>query len=47
VPVPYKNILLNEEQHQKLTIEYRTININTPIDKLSINLPNDATVIKW
>jgi outer membrane lipoprotein-sorting protein len=47
VPIPYKNKLVNEEQHQKLTIEYRTIKVNTPIDKLSINLPKDATIIKW
>jgi outer membrane biogenesis lipoprotein LolB len=47
VPVPYKNKLVNEEHSQKLTIEYRTIKVNIPIDKLSITLPSDATVIKW
>jgi len=47
VPVPYKNKLVNEEQNQKLTIEYRTIKVNTPIDKLSLDLPRDATIIKW
>jgi outer membrane lipoprotein-sorting protein len=47
VPVPYKNKLVNEELNQQLTIEYRTIKVNTPIDNLAINLPRDAKVIKW
>lgn len=47
VPVPYKNNLINEEQNQRLTIEYRTIKVNTQIEKLTLNLPKDATVIKW
>jgi outer membrane lipoprotein-sorting protein len=47
VPVPYKNKLVNEKQNQSLTIEYRTIKVNTPIEKMAINLPSDATVIKW
>jgi hypothetical protein len=47
VPVPYKNSLVNEERNQRLTIEYRTIKVNSTIEKMALNLPRDATVIKW
>lgn len=42
VAIPYKVIVENKDENQKVTIEYRNIVVNEEIGDLKINLPDDV-----
>ncbi len=46
-PIPYMIDLNEQENNQKIKIEYRTVDVNTEIGNLTIDIPNDAKVIDW
>ncbi|MBN1300845.1 MAG: DUF4292 domain-containing protein [Melioribacteraceae bacterium] len=47
VPVPYKTDVKYTRLNQRLSLEYRNIEINKDINKLTLRLPNDVNVISW
>jgi outer membrane lipoprotein-sorting protein len=47
VPIPYKTKVVNGNKNQSIDIEYRTIEVNKEIEGFTIDIPKDATIIKW
>lgn len=47
VAIPYKLLIENNNKNQKIALDYRKIRVNKNIPNLSIELPNDAKIIKW
>jgi outer membrane lipoprotein-sorting protein len=45
--VPYKTVVENKENDQRVDIEYRSIKINKEVGDLSIEYPSDAEIIEW
>lgn len=44
VAIPYFTTIQNKVSAQKVTIDYRNIEVNTKIDKLVLDIPSDAKV---
>ena len=47
VPIPYKIVVENKLNKQKINIEYRNITVNTEIEDMNLNIPSDAEIIEW
>ena len=47
VAIPYKSLIENNNKNQRIALDYRKIRVNKNIPELSIELPNDAKIIKW
>ncbi|MBU1095530.1 MAG: hypothetical protein CVV23_10925 [Ignavibacteriae bacterium HGW-Ignavibacteriae-2] len=47
VPIPYKTDVKLTKDNQKLSLEYRKIEVNKEIQRLSIKIPKDANIIQW
>jgi outer membrane lipoprotein-sorting protein len=47
IAIPQNTMLEYKENKQKLTIEYRTIEINKAFDNIDFTLPDDVKIIKW
>ena len=46
VPIPYEVSVDYKQNNQKLFLEYRKINVNADVDKLTLRLPKDIEIIK-
>lgn len=47
VAVPYKIAIENKTDNQKISIDYKKINVNKKNIVINFNIPDDATIIKW
>ncbi len=47
VYVPQRSTISNNAKEQTLSIEYRTVEINEPIESFELKVPKDAEVIEW
>jgi hypothetical protein len=47
VPIPYNTVVRNKVNKQSVEIEYRSIEVNNPIDGISIMVPKDVKIIEW
>lgn len=47
VPIPYKILIENKQNKQKINIEYRNIYVNNEIEDININIPSDVEFIEW
>jgi hypothetical protein len=47
VAVPYKIAINNKTDDQKISIDYKKINVNKKNIFIDFKLPDDATIIKW
>ncbi|HPN39125.1 MAG TPA: DUF4292 domain-containing protein [Melioribacteraceae bacterium] len=47
VPIPFKVLVENKQNKQKINIEYRNIKVNTEIEDLNLSIPSDAEIIEW
>jgi len=47
VAVPYKIAIENKTDDQKISIDYKKINVNKKNIFIDFKLPDDATIIKW
>jgi outer membrane lipoprotein-sorting protein len=47
VAVPYKIEIQNEEDNQRIDIEYKNINVNKSSIVIDFKVPGDAVIIKW
>jgi len=44
VAIPYLNTIKNNIENQKVSIEYRKINVNEKLDNLALDIPTDAKI---
>ena len=44
VAVPYSTVVRNTINRQKVTIDYRDISVNTRLNNLTLDIPNDAKI---
>jgi outer membrane lipoprotein-sorting protein len=47
IAIPRNTVLEYKENKQKLTIEYRTIEVNKVLDNIDFSVPDDVKLIKW
>lgn len=47
IAIPRNTVLEYKENKQKLTIEYRNIEVNKILDNIDFSVPDDVKVIKW
>jgi len=47
VAVPYKIVMENKTDDQKISIDYKKITVNKKNIFINFKLPDDATIIKW
>jgi hypothetical protein len=47
VAVPYKIVMENKTDDQKISIDYKKITVNKKNIFIDFKLPDDATIIKW
>ncbi|MCF8241878.1 MAG: DUF4292 domain-containing protein [Melioribacteraceae bacterium] len=47
VPVPYKSSITDKINSQSIEIDYRNIEVNQEIRKVTLILPTDVKIIKW
>ena len=47
VAVPYKIAIENKTDEQKISIDYKKINVNKKNIFIDFKIPDDATIIKW
>lgn len=44
VPIPYRNVIQNILENQKVIIDYRNINVNEKLNNLTLEIPSDARI---
>jgi len=47
VAIPYSTVIQNKINRQKVTIEYRNIEVNEDLESLAIDIPSDAKIKEW
>lgn len=47
VAIPYFTTIQNKVSNQKVTIDYRRIDVNEGIDKITLDIPSDAKIKEW
>jgi outer membrane lipoprotein-sorting protein len=47
VPIPYFTTIQNKINNQKVTIDYRNIDVNQKLENLTLDIPNDAKIKIW
>ena len=47
VPLPYKVLIENKQNKQKISIEYRNISVNSEIEDMNLSIPSDAEILEW
>ena len=47
VAIPYLTVIENKKNNQKVTIDYRNIEVNEELESLKLDIPNDAKIKIW